>query len=145
MKRVVLVVVAVLALGGLAFAAIQFFGGEDVEPVESAAPAPVFVTLEPFIVPVIREGRVVKQVNLTITLELAAPHVQTELAAKMPYLRDAFLTRLHGLMGRHRRDGRAFAPEVVKRRLLAESERVLGPGVVRDVLVQSALEQESPP
>lgn len=145
MKRVVLIVVVLLALGGLAFGAIQLFGGKDLEPVETAAPAPVFVTLEPFIVPVIREGRVVKQVSLTITLELAEPNAETEVAAKMPYLRDAFLTRLHGLMGRRRRDGRTFAPEVVKRRLLAESERVLGAGVVRDVLVQGALEKESPP
>jgi hypothetical protein len=63
----------------------------------------------------------------------------------MPYLRDAFLTRLHDLMGRRSRDGRTFAPEVVKRRLLAESERVPGAGVVRDVLVQGAFEKTCRP
>ncbi len=145
MKRVVLIAVVLLATGGLAFGAIELFGAGDVAPVESDARAPVFVTLEPFVVPVIREGRVVKQVSLTIILDLADPHAETEVAAKMPYLRDAFLTRLHDLMGRRSRDGRTFAPEVVKRRLLAESERVPGAGVVRDVLAQGAFEKTSRP
>jgi hypothetical protein len=73
MKRVVLIAVVLLATGGLAFGAIELFGAGDVAPVESDARAPVFVTLEPFVVPVIREGRVVKQVSLTITLGSRRP------------------------------------------------------------------------
>lgn len=143
MKRIVLLVVAILAVGGGGFAAYYFFlAGEKVAGTESA---PLYITLEPFIVPVIREGRIVKQVGFSIVLGVTDADAEIKVAEKMPYLRDAFLKRLYGAVGRSRRDGRTFSPELLKRRLLAESERVLGAGVVREILIKEAYEKTSRP
>jgi hypothetical protein len=52
-------------------------------------------------------------------------------------LHDAFLRDIHGVTSFARADGRAIDPAVVKTRLMAISGRILGEGVVEDVLVVS--------
>ena len=128
MKKIIIIVVALLVLGGGAFAGWKFFLSED----KSAAPAegekesagPVFLDMEPFIVPVIREDRVVKYLSLAIKLELAGPNAEAKVKEMMPYVRDAFLTRLHIALSRGDTGLNADTARL-KRQLLAEATRSL--------------------
>jgi len=147
MKKIIIIVVALLVLGGGGFGAWKFFmAGDKAET--AAAPeqnaAPVFMDLDPFVVSVIRDNRVVKYLSLTVKLEVAGPVAEAKVTKMMPYLRDAYMTRLHASLSRSD-PALNYDVEKLKRQLMAESERVLGPGYVRNVLIGSIMEKRSPP
>jgi len=147
MKKIIIVVIALLVLGGGGFAGWKYFLSGD----KSAAPAegvkesagPVYLDMEPFIIPVIREDRVVKYLSLAVKLELAGPNAEAKVKEMMPYVRDAFLTRLHIALSRGDTGLNADTARL-KHQLLAEAERVLGPDQVRDVLIGQAVEKSNP-
>jgi flagellar basal body-associated protein FliL len=148
MKKIAIIAVAVLLLAAGGFAAWKFLlgGGKPAtETPEAAAPAsatPTYVALDPFVVPVIRDDRVARQVALTVKLELQGGAAKTLVNEKMPLLRDALLTRLHAVLSRGGLDnGQSFDAVRVKRQFLAECDRVLGKGVVREVLIEEATEK----
>jgi flagellar basal body-associated protein FliL len=100
-----------------------------------------YITLAPLLVSVIRHDDVHKLVTLIITLELADPDKRAEIEHRMPLLRDAFLTDLQWLFGLGLYDDRTVDLERIKARLLAISQRVMGQGVIHDVLILNAFER----
>ncbi|MGB8275974.1 MAG: flagellar basal body-associated FliL family protein [Alphaproteobacteria bacterium] len=146
MKKTVLIgVAAVLLLAG-GFTASKFLLGNDAPKAEEQPAAnddkPVFITLDPFVMPVIREDRVSRQVSVTVKLEVAGKENAALVKEKLPLLRDAMLTRLHAVISRSRADGQTIDAARVKRVLLAACERVLGKGPVRDVLIEDMAERD---
>lgn len=100
------------------------------------APAgPVFVAVDPLVIPVIDAGSVRRHLVYVLQLEAADAAAGARIRDQMPRLRDAFLRALANIADRV---GNGPAPDVerVKRSLAAASERVLGPHVVNDVLIQ---------
>lgn len=148
MKKIIIIVVALLVLGGGAFAGWKFFlSGDKGAPSaehEKEGAGPVYLDMEPFIIPVIREDRVVKYLSLSVKLELAGPGAEAKVKEMMPYVRDAFLTRLHIALSRGDTGLNADTARL-KHQLLAEAERVLGPDQVHDVLIGQAVEKSNPP
>jgi flagellar FliL protein len=148
MKKIIIVVVLLVLAGG-GFAAWYFYfkgGGEAEAPApegEHAAGA-IFVAMEPFIIPVIQEDRVVKHMSLAVKLEVAGPAAEQKVKEFLPYIRDAFLTKLHTALSRNDVNQNYDASKL-KRQLLAECEKVVGPGVVKDVLIENAVEKVNPP
>jgi flagellar FliL protein len=148
MKKIIIVVVLLVLAGG-GFAAWYFYfkgGGEAEAPApegEHAAGA-IFVAMEPFIIPVIQEDRVVKHMSLAVKLEVAGPAAEQKVKEFLPYIRDAFLTKLHTALSRSDVNQNYDAPKL-KRQLLAECEKVVGPGVVNNVLIENAVEKVNPP
>ena len=102
--------------------------------------SPVFVTFEQIIVPVIRDGYIDKHVRLVVVLEAAGEENAAALHAKKLRLRDAFIRDLHAVTSR-RTQGDNLSLELVKRRFLAVTRRIVGPDVVRDVLIKGAFER----
>ena len=149
MKMVIIIVAVLALLGAGGYAAYTFLGAGE-EP-SAAAPEdgekPAFIALDPFIVPVIRGNEIVRHVNLEITLELAPGVAEDDVNEMMTFLRDAFIKRLHGIIGRRhgRREDEGLDMARIKRGLLADSARVLGPDIVRDVLIQSSFERRVSP
>lgn len=148
MKKIILIVVVLLVLGGGGFAVWKFMlgGGEKAamsQAQELQAAPPVYVDLDPFVISVIRGNRVVKYLSLSLKLEVAGPVAEAKVKKMMPYLRDAYLTRLHTALSRGDPDV-TYDAEKMKRILLAESEKVVGPGYVRDVLVGTIVEKQNP-
>jgi flagellar FliL protein len=154
MKKIIIIVVALLVLAGGGFAAWYFYfkgGGEAEAPApegehgagEHAAGA-IFIAMEPFIIPVIHEDRVVKHMSLAVKLEVAGPAAEQKVKEFLPYIRDAFLTKLHTALSRNDVNQNYDASKL-KRQLLAECEKVVGPGVVKDVLIENAVEKVNPP
>jgi flagellar protein FliL len=67
-----------------------------------------------------------------------------EVARRMPLLRDALLTELHGLFALRLVRDAGFESALVKDRLMQICERQLGAGVVTEVLLRE-LERRQPP
>jgi flagellar basal body-associated protein FliL len=151
MKKIIVIVVVLLLLAGGGFAVWKFVlsagGGEAGQEghglSDLISSGPVFLDLDPFVVPVIRENRVVKYLSLGIKLELTGSAAENKVTEMMPYLRDAYLTRLHATLSRGDAALSSDVPKL-KRQLMAESENLLGPDVVRDVLIGAVIEKEAP-
>ncbi len=127
-----------LAVGGAATAVAESPAKPRTAAIGGEAGA-AFIKLDPLQIAVTPDGRRFYQVLLAVSLEVPQAENQAVVEKLMPRLRDAYIRELYGRPVN--RDGR-WGPqelELVKRRLLAQSDRVLGPGVVSNVLVQQAL------
>ncbi len=141
MKITLAALFVIAALGGGYFAWTEFFAGEDgggASSLFSGDDNLHYVEIERLTAPFIRNGEYVQYVVLDVSLELADEPNATKVRQLAPRLRDAFLAELHRLARIRPAGQRLINLGRVKARLLAGADRVLGPDVVRDVLVQLA-------
>ena len=144
MKLVIVILVVLLILGGGGAAAYIVLMGGDAEADEEMAEAreatgtlPVFVEFNPIVLPILGDGEIVQFVSIVVTLEVGSEDEADRVVAFAPRLNDAYMNALYG---------RLLASEVmndgvvdlrrIKSRLIEESNHVLGPGTVRDALIQ---------
>lgn len=99
---------------------------------------PEFFRLPPFNVPTIRERGVVGQIALNITIETLGLANKRKVIEKRVYIQSAFLRDLYGVASINNGSGKALNLDTVKRRLRIVADRLLGEGVVKDVLVENA-------
>jgi len=104
--------------------------------------APVFFDIRPLTLPVIVGNRVRRQIGILLTLELVKGHEKHEAADKERELTDAFITELNRMYGWRAGAVRVADERLIKERLHAAADRILGPGVVRDVLIRQLIEQD---
>lgn len=144
MKRLLPIVLVLVVLAGAGVGYFLFFANRHpamAEPERPPAP-PVYVEFNPILLPVVGDGRVEQTVNIVFALEVADQEAANRAIALAPRLNDAFLQALYGTL--HRREvmrNGVLDLSAIKRRLVEESNRVLGQGVVRDVLVQMVSQQ----
>jgi flagellar basal body-associated protein FliL len=100
------------------------------------APRPIYVEIDRIVVSVFKGAEVVNLVMLTFRLELAEDGAIAPVLDKMPRLRDAFVRDWNALGARHDAAEKGLDVEAGRRRMLAACERILGPGAVRNVLLQ---------
>ena len=110
---------------------------ELLEEEEGLIRATRFISLEPIVFSIIREGRVILHLTFTITLELDQPMEKTDVDLVMPQLRDAVFTELHGIYALRYVQERGYDLPIVKDRLFQITERVLGQGIVKSVQIRS--------
>ncbi len=147
MKRIVILLVIVLLVAGGGGAAWWFLLREA--PVDAAAEAEAppetenedsarkrYVELEPMVLPIIREGQVTLHLTLVLAVELTKPLPEVEVARLQRPLRDAIFTELHSVYALRYVQEKGFDHPLVRERLLRASERVLGPGAVKAILVR---------
>jgi hypothetical protein len=101
------------------------------------------LALDPFIVPILQEGRVTHHLTMSLRLELADSRIQKRALALLPRLQDALLRELHGLYSLERVRNLGFDSMLVHERLALASERVLGAGEVTGIAL-SILENRKP-
>src|SRR5262249_44253370 len=95
-----------------------------------------------FVIPVIEKDQVTRQVSLGIALELADGQEPDSIDPKKPVVVDAFLSDLYGMFAQRGGASRIAEQGSIKARLARTADRVLGPGVVRQVLIQQLYERE---
>ena len=103
---------------------------------------PIFVDVSPIVLPVIDGNSVTRQVGVLLTLELADKPAEGIVTEKRRELRDAFITELYRLYGWRSTADRVVKDTLVTQRLQLAADRVVGPGVVRAVLIRQIIEQE---
>jgi hypothetical protein len=96
------------------------------------------------VIPVIEGDEVTRSVSVGVVLELAEGQTAASIEAKRPVLVDAFYRELYGMFAQRSGADRIAEDRTVKERLGRTADRVLGPGVVREVLIQQLFEQQRP-
>ncbi len=125
---------AILALV-LALAVPAWPGPAHAEDAHAPAPAgPIYVPVDPLVVPLIRGSDVRRHLIFVVQLEVADAAAGARVREMMPRLRDAYLRALARLADRQD-DTAPPDLERVKRGLATASGQVLGQHVVLDVLV----------
>lgn len=155
MVRLLIVVFALIILGAGSFVGLVAFGVvpdvlglgirmEDPPPKEAAPPPPVrpdYVDIAPFVVPVILpDGTLHRSLYLDLRLEVA-PGRTGDVYRRMPVLHDAYVRYLHDWIPLWLRDHDDIDLREIKGRLKTVSDRVVGEGVVQQVLYQSMFDQ----
>ena len=150
MKRIAVLFVLVLLFAGAGGGAWWFLLRE--QPEEQSAEAELaqaaeeegglimatrFIELQPLVMPIIREGRVILHLTLVMMVELDEPMQREELKQILPPLTDAIFTELHSLFSLRYVQERGYDLPFVKERIYRVTERVLGEGVIKAVLIQS--------
>ena len=102
----------------------------------------VFIDLRPITLPVIERNRVTRQVGILLTIELSQGHVKQEATEKEHELTDAFITELYRMYGARAGANRVVDEKLLKTRLQATADRVLGQGAVQAVLIRQLVEQD---
>src|SRR5579863_9618869 len=125
-------VIVVLALpAAIARAASDAPGGEPAVP-----SGPAFVKLPIFQIPVIQRDQVRLRVSVAIALELVQGVSAESIEPKKPLLIDAFLRDLYVVFAQRADAARVADDKLIRIRLQQIADKVLGPGIVRQVLIQ---------
>lgn len=148
-RRALLGALAALAVLRPAMAAEEGGGHEggeksDKEPVDPPLlpGVPDFFNMRSIELPVVEGNNVTRQVGLLLSLELAEGHRRSEVRKKDREITDAFITELYRIYGWRSGATQVVNEALIKRRLQAAADRVMGPGVVHAVLIRQLVEQE---
>ena len=150
MKPILLALVAFILLGGGGAGAYFYFKqpaeaatgviGEHAKAEKSrkhGEDASSFVQLDPLILPVVGKDGLTQLVSLVIVIETPDEAGKQHVTYMAPKLKDAFIQDMYGALN-HEDVMRGGIIEVtaLKNRLQKVSERVMGEGVVNNVLLQ---------
>jgi flagellar FliL protein len=139
-RRVIRLVLA-FAVSLIALPAMAAEHGQS-KPAKGEVEGPTFVKLPPIVLPVFDgQNKVTRQAGLVLALELSPGKTEADIEPHRRKLYDAFLTDLYSLYDQTGSAGRVIEPGAIKQRLQETSDRVLGPGVVHEVLIQQAFER----
>lgn len=95
-----------------------------------------YIEIKPLVMPIIREGRVILHLTLIMAVELVHPLEKEEVEQFIRPLRDAIFTELHSLFALRYVQERGYDLPFVKERIYRVSERVIGKGLIKAVLIQ---------
>lgn len=104
---------------------------------ESPVEAPRFIDMDPLVIPIFAEDRVVAAIQIQLKLETMGAANESHLNAIKPRLSDAFLRELYAFIPRLVQKGGQLDVLAIKRRLQMIADNVAGPGRISGVLVQS--------
>lgn len=147
MKKVILLVVILLVLAGGAVGAMYFMQLGPFEPKEPVKKTQEEIELEkeattttvaikPFNIPIFQGERVAGSIQ--VQFELEVPIGQEEaINEKMVRLEDAYLRDLYVYLPQLLRNKETLDVLALKRRLKRVSEKIVGPDIIEDVLIQS--------
>lgn len=152
MIRLIFILIAFLLMMGGLVGGLYFWGIDPLEkfnalignapsdPMAATKPVsvpPSFVEYGLLAVPVVEDGEVHKQVEMILRLEV--PFNKREIVAQnIPRLQSAYLQDMMEYLPIHLRNGRRLDPDVISRRLLKLTDKALGPGFVKDVLIDQS-------
>ncbi len=104
-----------------------WLGGKEVQ----------YFRMPPYNIPIIRTGQVIGQATVSVTLETKNIGNKEKILENRTRLQGAFLRDLHALASLDNGSGRAINAGTVKTRLQRVSDRVLGAGVITDILIEN--------
>lgn len=151
MKVAILALVAILVLGGGA-AGVYFYFGQKAEASigetgEHVAAKDVkkkekpehmaYVEMDPLVLPIVDANGISQMVSLVIVLQVHDDQQKAVVSAQMPRIKDAYIQDMYGVLNQHVavKDG-VIQVSIIKEKLTTATDRVLGEGVVSDVLLQ---------
>lgn len=148
-KALIVLIMGIVLLGGAGFGGWflydKYMVPHDGEPKKEEPPPPplpsAFVRLPPLVVPMLGATRVEQFVTVVVTVQVVLEK-QPMVQANQTRMTDAFLTALYGGVADKSvlKNGLVNIP-AVKEKLREAATKVLGSGVVQDVLVQAVTQR----
>jgi len=147
MKKVLILLILLLVVAGGAVGAMFFMKLGPFEPSEPVKKTQEEIELEqeettasvpikPFTIPMFQGERIAGSIQ--VQFELEVPIGQEEVInSKMLRLEDAYLRDLYVFLPRLLRNKETLNIVALKRRLMRITEKIVGPDVVEDILIQS--------
>jgi hypothetical protein len=149
--RLLFIVVAFLLMIGGVLGGLYYWGIDPLAkvginlgltPATPAATAPAvvlpsYVDFGLLLVPVIQDREVKHQAEMILRLEVV-PAKKDDVAADLPRLQAGFLEDMMGFLPMALRDSSELDIPAIRRRLQGVADRILGPGAVKDVIVENA-------
>lgn len=117
-------------------------GGEEAKA-EASKDEPLFVKIEPIIVPVIKKNGRSSMLAIELVAEVVDEDAGSKVRTHMPRVRDSFIRALYGNVERNhflQPDG-ALNMDMIKKRLVASANYVMQKNLVKDVLVSGINQQ----
>ncbi|MCW8835319.1 MAG: hypothetical protein OQJ99_03000 [Rhodospirillales bacterium] len=102
---------------------------------------PSFLEVNPLMIPIFQEDRVVTTVQIQLKLEVKSEN-EEEVRKVMPRISDAYLRDLYSYVPRMLEKHENLDLKALKQRLMWLSEKIAGPGMVDDVLIQSVMDNQ---
>lgn len=141
MRIAILLLIFLLLLGGAGGAAWWFLlrepDGEE-EVVEEPVIESGFVAFQPMILPIIERGRITNQVIMLVTLEIPEGENLARAELYKPKLRDLLFSELHALYALKYVTDQGYDGDIVKGRLIAVAEKVVGKEIIRGIELEEA-------
>lgn len=149
MKKLLLIFGMLIMLGGGTVGALKFLklgpfqGDEEVEvkQEEKVEDTTLFVDMEPMAIPIFQGNRVAATVQIQVKLETNGKDNVKKIKRMMPIITDAFVRDLHSFMPRLLKAEERIDVLIIKQRLQFISNKVAGKGLIKNVLVQSVIDQ----
>ena len=149
MKKILLIFGLLVMLCGGTVSALKFlklgpFQGEEVveeKPVEQIEATILFVDMEPLAIPVFQGNRVAATVQIEVKLVTNGKDNVERIKQIMPVITNAFVRDLHSFMPRLLKAEERIDVLIIKQRLQLISNKVAGKGLIKNVLVQSVIDQ----
>ena len=149
MKKLLLIFGLLLMLGGGTVSALKFlklgpFQGDEVveeKQEEEVEDTTLFVDMEPLAIPIFQGNRVAATVQIQVKLETNGKSNVEKIKRIMPIITDAFVSDLHSFMPRLLKAEERIDVLIIKQRLQLISNKVAGKGLIKNVLVQSVIDQ----
>jgi hypothetical protein len=140
------ILIVAIAVGFLKFMEIGPFAplppatAEMTKPGDQPPAPPRFLSMDPFVIPIIQNDEVAVVIQIQVQLETSSGN-ESEVRRLMPKLYDAFLRDLNGYLPRLiRSDGQPDANKI-RSRMFVIGERTIGKGLIDNVLIQSVIDQ----
>ena len=149
MKKLLLIFGLLVMLCGGTVSALKFlklgpFQGEEVveeKPEEQVEATILFVDMEPLAIPVFQGNRVAATVQIEVKLVTNSKDNVERIKQIMPIITNAFVRDLHSFMPRMLKAEERIDVLIIKQRLQLISNKVAGKGLIKNVLVQSVINQ----
>lgn len=149
MKKLLLIFGLLLMLGGGTVSSLKFlklgpFQGDEVveeKQEEEVEDTTLFVDMEPLAIPIFQGNRVAATVQIQVKLETNGKDNVDRIKRIMPVITDAFVRDLHSFMPRLLKSEERIDVLIIKQRLQFISDKVAGKGLIKNVLVQSVVDQ----
>jgi hypothetical protein len=113
-------------------------------PAQGTLSASKFVTLYPFILPIVAGELKDKQFTVVLAIELADENGRDEITRLSAKIRNALYPELYRLISFRTREPRYISSATLKRKLTPIVQRIAGTDLVKGLVVKEAYESDMP-
>ena len=103
---------------------------------------PTFLDVDPIVIPIFKDNEVVGNIQLGIKLEIIGNDAYRIVTQRKAKLVDAYLRDLYVYIPRYLMRAAQVDLVVVKKRLIVLTDKVMGPGTVKDVLIDGVMDNQ---
>ena len=104
-----------------------------------------YFTMPPFVIPVVDNNAVTRQVTFMVTIEVMGSDNKDKVISSRRRLQDVFMRDIYGVLAFHRPEEQSYNSEVIRIRLRRVGEQVVGSGIIDDITVRATYDRRLAP